>query len=361
MTEVKHRYLPEDRTPPGDSLAETLEVVGMSQAELAQRVGLSRKTVNEIVQGKAPISAETALKLETVLGTAASFWLNLDRNYQEFLARKAEREQFESEVKWLKRIPVKEMVQKEWLPNLSDLGEMLKAAMSFFGTASPELWENRWSKFKVRYRKSQVKECELGVLAAWLRKGELDGQQMATQPFDAEKFRAALAQIRTLTDKTPAVFQPEMRRLCAECGVAVVFTPELKGLRVSGATHWLTPDKALIQLSLRFKSDDHFWFTFFHEARHVLQAVKKEVFVEGLVSDDIHEKDADSFAADLLVPKQEYVRFVAASDFRETTVKDLAAKLQLAPGVLVGRLQHERAIGFDRLNHLKRRFEWATK
>ena len=76
------RYAPQDRTPPGDTLAETLDALGMTQIELADRVGLSRKTINQIIQGVAPITAETAVKLETALGTPAAFWLNLDANYQ---------------------------------------------------------------------------------------------------------------------------------------------------------------------------------------------------------------------------------------------------------------------------------------
>ena len=70
------RYAPQDRTPPGDTLAETLEALGMTQIDLADRVGLSRKTINQIIQGVAPITAETAVKLETALGTPAAFWLN---------------------------------------------------------------------------------------------------------------------------------------------------------------------------------------------------------------------------------------------------------------------------------------------
>ena len=355
------RYAPLDRTPPGDSLAETLEALGMTQAELADRIGLHRKTVNQIIQGVAPITAETALKLETVLGTPASFWISLDGNYQEFLARKAEREHFETELAWLKRIPVKEMQEKRWLPASADLAVTLNAALSFFGVASTDLWESRWSCFSVAYRKSRVSSTELGIAASWLRKGELDGQATQTQPFHADKFRAALDAIRPLTLTDPTVFQPRMKQLCAAAGVALVFTPELKKLRVSGATHWLTPEKALIQLSLRFKSDDHLWFTFFHESCHVLQALKKGMFIEGLETDGGHEDAADAFSSNFLIPKAEHAAFLHHQDFTEPAVRNFAKKLAIAPGIVVGRLQHDETIGFEKLNHLKRRFVWAPQ
>lgn len=355
------RYAPQDRTPPGDTLAETLEALGMSQVELAERVGLSRKTVNQITRGFAPITAETAVKLETALGTPAAFWLNLDANYQEFLARQAHRERSAANVAWLQRIPYKEMLQRRWLPVCDDLAATAHATLSYFGVASPALWEAYWTKFAVRFRKSNLAADELGIVSCWLRKGELDAQKIETRPFNAGEFEAALRQIRALTKKAPKVFQPGMRHLCAEAGVALVFTPELRRLRVSGATYWLTKDKALIQLSLLYKADDHFWFTFFHESRHVLQEVKNGVFVEGLEGGDDAEADANAFAADFLIPKEQYAAFLRRGDFRAQSVTSFAERLGIAPGILVGRLQHDKAIGYDRLNSLKRRFRWATQ
>ena len=354
------RYAPQDRTLPGDTLAETLEALGMTQVELAERVGLSRKTVNQIIQGIAPITAETAVKLETALGTPAAFWLNLDANYQEFLARKAQQEQFEADVAWLKRIPYKELVEKQWLPTCPDLAGTVRVALSFFGVTSPDRWEAYWTKFTVRFRKSKLAADELGIVSSWLRKGELDAQKIETQPFSAAKFQSALTQIRALTKAEPEVFCTKMRALCAEAGVALVFTPELKRLRVSGATYWLTKDKALIQLSLLYKSDDHLWFTFFHEGRHVLQEVKTGVFVEGIEDGDAAEQDANEFSADFLIPKAQFDAFVQRQDFRAEAVTRFAHSLGITAGIVVGRLQHDEIIGFDRLNGLKRRFHWAT-
>lgn len=355
------RYAPLDRTPPGNTLADTLEEKGMTQTELAERLGLSRKHVNEIIQGRAPISADTALKLETVLGTPAAFWLNLDRHYQEYLARQAEQKSFAGQLAWLKRIPLKEMSKLGWIPSYEDQAAALKVALSFFGTASPCLWEDYWTKKAIRFRRSQIATADLGIIASWLRRGELDAQKIETGPFNAEQFRAALDEIRALTPEPPEKFQTVMRERCAGAGVAVVFTPELKNLRVSGATHWLTPTKALIQLSLRFKSDDHLWFTFFHEAKHVLQEVKKDIFMEGVNGDDPAEKEANCFAADHLIPPSQYRGFVQDDKFTETAIAAFARRLRIAPGIVVARLQHDQHLEFSHLNHLKRRFVWAEQ
>jgi len=71
---AKNQYCPDEVSPPGETLLEVLEERGITQAELAERTGRPRKTINEIIKGKAAITPETALQLERVLGVAASFW-----------------------------------------------------------------------------------------------------------------------------------------------------------------------------------------------------------------------------------------------------------------------------------------------
>ena len=62
----RNQYEPDLVTPPGEILLEKLEELGMTQADLAERIGRTKKTVNEIIKGKAPILSETALRLEPV-------------------------------------------------------------------------------------------------------------------------------------------------------------------------------------------------------------------------------------------------------------------------------------------------------
>ena len=71
---------------------ETIEALGMSQTDLAERMGLTPKTVNEIVKGKTILTAQTALQLEQILGVPVAFWMNREQHYREYLARLAERE-----------------------------------------------------------------------------------------------------------------------------------------------------------------------------------------------------------------------------------------------------------------------------
>ena len=87
---LQNEYHPESVSPPGETLLETLDAFGMSQAELARCMNRPVKTINEIIQGKTAITAETVLQLEQVLNIPASFWLKREQHYRESLARLAE-------------------------------------------------------------------------------------------------------------------------------------------------------------------------------------------------------------------------------------------------------------------------------
>ena len=74
-TTTKRNYAvsPDYAVAPGGTLAETLTAKQMSQSDLSLRSGLAEKTISQIINGVAPISYDTALKLETVLGVPARF------------------------------------------------------------------------------------------------------------------------------------------------------------------------------------------------------------------------------------------------------------------------------------------------
>ncbi len=351
-------YRPDFVLPPGETILETLEAIGMTQAELAERTGKAPKTVNEIVAGKAPITPETAILLERVLRAPARFWLSLEGNYQEWKARSEEARSLERDLDSLREIPVAAMAKLGWIERRSTPVEQLQEVLAFFGVASPDVWTGQKTETSASFRRSSTFRARPGALAAWLRKGEIEGQDKSCAPFDATNFRSALANLRGLTREAPEVFVPEVESRCAAAGVAVVWVRELPGTHVSGATRWLGGAKALIQLSLRHKSDDHLWFTFFHEAGHILHHGKKDVFVDDGKDRDSREAEADQFAADLLIPPREWATFCAGPRRSGEDVSKFAAKIGVAPGIVVGRLQHERLLPQSHLNHLKRRFVW---
>ena len=357
---ARNQYAPDIVSAPGETLLETLEDLGMSQAELARRIGRPKKTVNEIVQGKAAITAETALQLERALGIPAKFWLTREAQYREALARLDECDHLNDWHDWLRELPLAIMRKRGFLHVTRDKSAQVVEALKFFGVASPEAWRAMWEQEAVAFRATTIGATRLGKVATWLRQGEVEAHAIDCAPYDAEAFRAALAHIRTLTTQPPEVFMPEVTRLCAEAGVAVIVTQEIPGAGVFGATRWLSPTKALLQLSLHYKTDDQFWFSFFHEAAHILLHRKREVFLLGAEPDSEEERQAHAFAADALIPPSQWRAFTQTGRYlAHVEIEEFAASVGIAPGIVVGRLQHEGLLGYDHGHDLKARYAWV--
>jgi plasmid maintenance system antidote protein VapI/Zn-dependent peptidase ImmA (M78 family) len=362
---VENEYNPSSVSPPGGTIRDILDERGISQAELAERMGRSEKFVSNLVHGEAPLKQETALQLERVLNVPAHFWNRREQQYREALAREEEETDFQSFVEWMdEHIPVGDMVECGWIQKRNRETDQVREVLDFFGVTSPQEWESIWMnpETKAAFRKTLAFASEPGGVAAWLRYGERAAQDLDCPPYDEETFKDALREIRTLSLELPDGFDRTMREKCRRAGVVLVFTPQVEGAKISGATRWLKKDKALVQMSLRYKTDDQFWFTFFHEAAHVLLHGKRDVFLEDTEEDDQDgkEQEADDFAANFLIPEDDYEAFVEAEDFSFASVRSFAETQGIAPGIVVGRLQHDGNLPWEtRLNGLKQSLRWV--
>jgi addiction module HigA family antidote len=357
--QATNEFRPDYAVAPGEVLGEELEVRGMTQQELAKRTGLSPKHIVSLVQAKSSITPETAIRLERALGMPADYWLNLESQYQEAVARIREEAQLERDLGWLKRVPVSMMAKLGWIERRKDAKAQLVEVLRFFGIASVSQWNDLWPSLNVAYRQHNHHEIFAEAVSAWLRRGEIEASQMTCAPFDKGLFREALDKIRSLTTERPEFFVPRLQTLCAAAGVAVVFVPALPKTGVSGATRWLNANKAIIQLSLRYRTDDHLWFTFFHEAGHILLHGKKELFLEGTNGlDATKEAEANNFAEQELLPRAQLSNFVKQGQFGKAAIVAFAKMVGIAPGIVVGQLQHRRLLARNHCNDLKQTFGW---
>ncbi len=362
MTDA-NAFAPDWLSPPGDTIEDLLDERGWTKAQLAERTGFTAKHVNELVKGRAPISADAAERLSRVLGSTPDFWLVRDAQYQAAVERRRALDQARSESDWLDELPLSWMRKRQWVASHKDKGAQVRDCLQYFGVASVSAWRATYVSPLTAFRTSTKLEMQPGAVATWLREAERRATARPCAPFDKAGFKSVLASLRALTNETdPTVFAPKLMAACAAHGVAVVFVPAPPGCPASGATRWLTPDKAMLVLSLRHKSNDHLWFTFFHEAAHLLLHGKKLLFIEGLDGlDTTHEHQADAFARDWLIPPPEAKRLAALSTntrLSKLQVQAFAETIGLPPGIVVGRMQNEGWLPWSHMNDLKVRYDW---
>lgn len=359
------RALEYDPVPhPGETVLEYLEFHDWSQRDLARRAGLTPKTVSEICNGKAAISPMTALAFEKVLQRPAHFWLNLQRQFDEAVARRYEVSLLAGWEEWGKDFPLREMRRLKFSlpPGRSDTDVLL----NFFGVSSPESWKSVWNAAGVAYRQTRKFRTREESIAAWVREVELLAMEFPLSDFDELRLRSSLAELRRLTRKRIDEIMNPVQELCAEAGVAVVWVPELKNTAISGCARWLSESRALVGLTLRYKTDDQMWFTLFHELGHILLHRHKRSFVIDNAAEDLsdriidpemqkYETEANRFAADTLIPPRALAEFIQRGTFTNESIHEFAETEEVGPGNVVGRLQHDGILAPHQGNALKQK------
>jgi|ERR1051326_3379559 plasmid maintenance system antidote protein VapI len=346
-------FRPDWALPPGVTIIALLRERQLSIEEFASKIEQSIEDVQALLQGRSTITLALARRLSAVLGASIEFWMARDYRYRDTIARLQSAEE-----KWLSELPLKDMVKYGWLN--ARPSEEVGACLRFFGVPSVAAWRASYESLlsATAFRTSKAFESKPGAVAAWLRAGELEAATIDCNPWDADRFRESLSKIRPLTrQKDPERFIPKLKAQCAENGVAVVIVRAPDGCRASGATRFITVQKAILQLSFRFRSDDQFWFTFFHEVGHLLLHGHGRLFLEGIgTPPTAQEEEASAFAARTLIPVDEEKALLKLRPSHQSVLR-FATRLGIAPGIIVGQLQHH-GLRKDYLNDLKRRFEW---
>ena len=322
---------------PGETVEENIAYLGMTKAAFARHLGVPIGTLHRLVSGEIPLSVDFAMKLESVTNVPAAFWNSLEANYRMRLSR---RDLFLAEDrKWLKEQPRKVMVERGWISGKTEM-ELFLSALSFYRVANRAAWLKVWEAPLAAARVSPKHKVSPSAVAAFVRAGEIEAESITCKPYSSEAFRSALSSCRALASREICrETLLEIRRLCAEAGVAVVYIKSIPGAPLNGVTRWVSKDKAMILLSLRTGAEDMIWFSFFHEARHVLDERKRASFLTGQAwADSPDEKTADAFAADMLLPSSCNKEVVALNSLAE--VRHFADCHDLSLGIVVGRYRH---------------------
>lgn len=355
-------FAPDWASPPGDTVLDLLDELSLTLREFAEQMGEAPESLNELIEGVRAITPSTAVQLERVLGPSSTFWLTRDSQYWRDRSRLGiAHAAFDVEKEWLKSLPISDMVSFGWLPRTQSTSEQVAQCLRFFGVETVGEWKRqfRQSLQCSAFRTSPSFKSLEGSVAAWIRRGEIQASGIECRTWNSARFGSLLWEFRALTRKPdPKRFLPELVERCAECGVAVVVARAPSGCRASGATRFLSSSKALLLLSFRYLADDHFWFTFFHEAGHLMLHGMDSVFVEGIdASGKAREDEANDFAARLLVPLEARAEMLALRNNAREIIR-FAQRIGISPGIVVGQLQHAGTLARHQMNTLKRRYKW---
>jgi HTH-type transcriptional regulator / antitoxin HigA len=359
ITSEQNAFCPDWISAPGETIEDILEERNVSVKQFAEGIDATLEQADALFEGRIPITVALAERLQKVVGGSAGFWISRESDYRKDLSRLAVRAQRKQDEEWAKRFPLLEMASFGWLEPVA--GDQVGPVLQYFNVQNVQSWRDRYQNRveTAAFRTSPSFESDLACVSAWLRQGEIESESILSGNWDVTKFNAILPGIRALTrERNPQVFIPELRNRCADCGVAVVVLRAPKGCRASGATYFISPQKAVLLLSFRYLSDDHFWFTFFHEAGHLVLHGADLLFLEGVEAISAEKEDeANDFAASILIPDESRASMLRLA-VRGIEVIRFARTVGVSPGIVVGQMQHYGRLTRRQLNNLKRRFVW---
>ena len=346
-----NEYNPQTVSHPGETLSEKLSELGMSQKEFALRTSKPEQTIVKVLSGESSITSDMAVSFETVLKIPANFWLRRQRAYDESAARERRKEAVSQAKEWASSFPYAKMATLGWVNPTRKIEEKVEELFQFFAVSNHNAWLEYYyeQKLKLSFRISLAHTNKPYAIASWLRQGQIQASQLEVCAFDKNLFKSNLKKIKSIMASHPDNFFSELKRLCEEAGVIVVHTPCLPGAPIHGSTRWIN-ESPLIQLSARYRQNDIFWFTFFHEAAHILKHGKKYVSLENVQydsQDEEKEKEADDFAVEWTFSEKEEKKVLDSTPLTEDDVHQFAKEFNTHPGIIIGRFHHKKLIHYS--------------
>jgi HTH-type transcriptional regulator / antitoxin HigA len=356
---ARHEFIPDWFSKPADSLLGLMRRREVPLERVAEALDGGIETLRRLVRGTQAIDEALANSLSAVVGGSPTFWLKRQANYERALDHALERSLGELD-DWLERVPAPESRSRGRLSQAQKALE-LRNRLTFYGVNNLRAWHTRYGEVshQAQFRTSQAFPSNAASVSLWLRQGELEAALTPTKRWHPETLQALLGNILKLSRiRRPDRFLPKLRALGAQAGVAVVVVRAPENCKASGASRLVASDKAMVLLSFRHLSDDHFWFTLLHECAHLLlHGANPFVDTDDTYLDHL-EREANEFASACIIPPARWKDF-ADLRYDRYSVMRFAVSLGIAPGLIVGQLQHRGAIPRNRLNFLKRHWTWA--
>lgn len=355
---------------PGEYLEEMLEASRMSQKELADRTNISTKHINLIISGKANMTAKTAVALENALNRPAKYWLDLQASFDEYYERQKLIEELQENSEWIRLFDYREMAERKYVEATKYLIQKGINLLSFFQVSSVEAWHATWkTNAEGIYCRSgartgdDVADKTIARLAQWIRIGQLDAQAKAVEyprfnPSILDKDIRKIRDLNVIDD--PKKLISELTDALKPSGVLIQFVKEVSGMRTYGTSFMVRNNEvACIQLCLRGRTNDQLWFSLLHEICHLLGRGNNKGFLIGHSRNEAEEQQADEYAKKILIPDSKFQALIARKDYSVRTIVEFSKENNVHAGIVIGRLQHDKLIGFNSLNHLKAKYEWA--
>lgn len=346
---------------PGFYINEIIEDMDITQEEFAKRAELTPKHLSDLLHGKAGITIDVATKLSSMLNTSIEMWFNLQNQYNFQIAEIKKQKNIDEQIRILNMIDTTFFYKLGLLPSKVSKVESVSILCNLLKISSLNVLLRPDLSANFRSTSSAQNEKHIVNANAWLETAITVSKKIEVSEYDSQKLKSYLPEIRSMTLKDPSVFLPKLKSIFSECGVSFVLLPKMTNAKINGVVKWLSNDKALIAMNDRMTYADTFWFSLFHEIKHIFQHKTSQVMIS--YKDMIYElnqhyeDEANKFAGDYLIPENALKEYLKTEKITKQSILSFAKKIGIHPGIVVGRLQNDKVIPYSSMNELRQKYK----
>jgi len=341
--------------PPGAFIKEEIDARGWTQEDLARILGKPFPTVNQILNGKRAIIAETAMRLAAAFGNSPQFWMNLEATWQ--LHRQGETldaDRVRSRARLYDLAPVREMAKRGWLKKTKTSKELEVELKRFFDVQSLDDVPNLAAAAR-----ASTQDEHGGMTSSqwtWCCRAIQLARMVEAKRFSRSKLSGIVDALR------PFMCDPEevrhVPKVLSSAGIRLVIVEHLSRTRIDGAALWPSESSPVIAMSLRYGRIDHFWFTLMHELAHICNRDGGRADIDILQQsedlDDAEEKANEQAAAWLVSPKKLESFILRTTPLYSTQgIQNFAKRMGIHPGIVVGQLKFRDELDWGRFSRLQ--------
>ena len=327
---------------PGYYIKELVEESGLTQEDFAKRLDTTPKNLSVLISGNQSLSIDIAMKLSRMVGTSVDYWLNLQKNYDSLVAEFKSEEELEREKKVLKMTDYRYFVENFNLPDLPrKTDQQVEQVRAFVGVSTLTVFEEPDLAASFRSHSENLSPSNIVNANIMVQIAINKALKVTGAKYNKHKFQEAVEYVLTLTSNH-SDFLPLVKKAFIEAGVILVVLPNLKNSGINGATKKVG-DKVMLMVNDRNKYADTFWFSLFHEIGHIVNGDYGISFCDRKGDE---EDAADVYAMNKLIPAEAYERFKKQGVISERSIREFADEIGRDPGIVFGRLQHDRIIPY---------------
>lgn len=333
------------RLHPGSYIKDSLEALSMSSREFSFRTGISERTLSDLLNEKGSVTFDIATKLAAFFGSSVEMWLNLQTQYNIYMFQLEYQKEVEQDYQKIKTLRpyLKDIVSLTDNETHNSLVNKVRATICVNSISSLNKGDSFVSLKELKNpNKNNIFEKNFWIALALSQARK----NKDVQEYDRKKLLSFIPELRSMTNSEPESFLPRIKEILSSCGVSFVVLPYLPKSNIYGATKWLNSNKVMLAMSNRGGKADVFWFTFFHELGHVTFERKRYML---LSTEDLSDEEANKFATNTLISKEEWEKFLYAKDYSEASIKAFAKEQHILPYIILGRLQKEGYLHYGEL------------